>query len=98
MKAVTSNAVATALGNRRIKLITGLYEVNLGYITVRPNMPDANYVAFVQGNYTSGSTNLDLIFTVQCYTGNAIYVYPRKGDGSIPSDGTQILLSVLIIY
>ena len=101
MQSVSSGAVASALAqaldNRHFKLITDTFTINSGYISLDPQMANANYYAFVQRSY-AGSAGMNLIFTVQQYQSNILYIYVRDGNGSMPANGTQVKLNILIMY
>lgn len=96
MHAVTSNAVANAIGGKKIKFISGTYTITNSYITIDPQMTTENYLVMAQSLYNSGAPRgFDL--TTQVISKNKLYVYVTKSDGT-SFDNVQISLLLMIVY
>ena len=67
-----------------------------GYIVVANTGCTANSKVFIQQAYFSGTT-MPLAFTAQPQNSGSIVVYIRTGSGSLPPDGTRVLMHILVI-
>lgn len=96
MHACTSNAVAEAIGEKKIKFIDGTYTITDGYIRIDPQMPVDNYKTIAQIIYKSGAPR-DFNLITQTVDKNNLYVYVTKFDGTTFND-VQINLLLMIVY
>ena len=96
MHAVTSNAVADAIGGKKIKFISGTYTIIDGYITIDPQMTTESYLVITQNLYNSGAPR-NFTLTTQVISKDRLYVYVTKSDGT-SFNNVQISLLLMIIY
>lgn len=96
LHAVTSNAVADAIGGKKIKFISGTYTIINGYITIDPQMTTENYLVMTQNLYNSEAPR-NFSLTTQIISKNKFYVYVTKSDGT-SFNNVSINLLLMIIY
>ena len=96
LHAVTSNAVAEAIGGKKLKFIYDTYTISDGYIRLDPQMTTNNYEVIAQNIYKSGAPR-DFNLIPQVVDKNTLYVYVTKFDGT-SFNNVQINLLLMIVY
>jgi hypothetical protein len=96
MHAVSSNAVADAIGGKKLKFIYDTYTITDGYIRLDPQMTTENYKVIAQNIYKSGAPR-DFNLITQVVDKNNLYVYVTKFDGT-SFNNVQINLLLMIVY
>ena len=96
LHAVTSNAVAEAIGGKKLKFIYDTYTISDGYIRLDPQMTTNNYEVIAQNIYKSGAPR-DFNLITQVVDKNNLYVYVTKFDGT-SFNNVQINLLLMIVY
>ena len=96
LHAVTSDAVAEAIGEYKRKILIDTYTITNGVITINPNMPSANYKAIVQIDYKSGAPR-DFNIIAQCVDATTLYLYVTKFDGT-SFNNVQVSLVIELLY
>ena len=93
-----SGAVASALSGMHFAFYKNvIFSVNNGFVTFDPGLPDNHYYGFVQQVYHV-SNLLYGQYTCQSYTGNAMYIYVRDGNGNVIPNNTEVCLDIMIVY
>jgi hypothetical protein len=96
LHAVSSNAVADAIGGKKLKFIYDTYTITDGYIRLDPQMTTENYKVIAQNIYKSGAPR-DFNLITQVVDKNNLYVYVTKFDGTF-FNNVQINLLLMIVY